>query len=69
MKKATKVLLTGILTMMLVLGFGFSAEAAHPSRLVDGADILSSSEEMHLLDTLNELSNELQFDIVSLASC
>ncbi len=64
MKKATKVLLTGILTMMLVLGFGFSAEAAHPSRLVDDADILSSSEEMNLLDTLNELSNELQFDIV-----
>jgi len=39
------------------------AEAAMP-RLVDGADLLSGSEEAKLLDKLDEISNRQQVDIV-----
>ena len=41
-----------------------SATEPHPARVVDEADILSSSEETNLLRTVDEISERQQFDVV-----
>lgn len=38
--------------------------SAHPQRVVDDADILTSQEEMDLTELVNEISERQQFDVV-----
>lgn len=64
MRRVLKMLLSSILIMVLMMGFVTSVQAAHPSRMVDNADLLDADEESYVSKLLNELSNELQLDIV-----
>lgn len=68
MRKISKILAAGILTMAVTMPFltpfVVQAEGTHPSRLVDDADLLESYEEEEVLQELNEISERLDFDIV-----
>ncbi len=46
--------------------FGLCSFADVPSRIVDGADLLSDAEEKQLSDMLDEVSARLSFDVVVL---
>ena len=61
MKKIFRILTACIL---MVLVFGVDAQAAHPKRLVDNADLLMDYEEEQILSALDEASEKLNFDIV-----
>ncbi|MBQ8803867.1 MAG: TPM domain-containing protein [Tyzzerella sp.] len=64
MRKISKILMAGILTMMMILSINVQAESGHPSRVVDDADLLETYEEEELLKELDEISERLDFDIV-----
>lgn len=59
MKKITMILTAFLLSMVLVIPV-----QAHPSRLVDEADIFTDAEEAELVGMLDKLSTECTFDIV-----
>ena len=61
MKKIIHILTACILMVML---FGMDVHAAHPKRLVDDADLLSDYEEEQLANTLDEVSEKLNFDVI-----
>lgn len=61
MKKQFGILL---FTFLLILGMILSASAASLPRLVDGADLLSDSEEAELLSMLDEISERQMLDVV-----
>ncbi|MBE6657313.1 MAG: TPM domain-containing protein [Ruminococcaceae bacterium] len=61
MKKQLGILL---FTLLLILGMTLSASAASMPRLVDGADLLSDSEEAELLSMLDEISARQMLDVV-----
>lgn len=63
MKKIISSLFCAVMIFTLSLPvFGYDSE--HPSRLIDNADLLSSSEEASLLSKLDEISERQQFDVV-----
>jgi uncharacterized protein len=66
-----KRLITVFLALMLCAMLTISVSAAQMPRLVDGADLLTDSEEADLLARLDEASEYLQADIViiTLESC
>lgn len=60
---------TAILAVILLLAsnntaLNVEATESHPMRVVDEADILTSSEETNLLRTVDEISERQQFDVV-----
>ena len=59
-----KKLLFVFLTLSLIFTLTFSVAAEASPRLVDGADILSSSEETNVLQELDRVSEKLGVDIV-----
>ena len=59
MKKITMILTAFLLSFVLVIPVW-----AHPSRLVDDADILTDAEEAETVAMLDKLSTECEFDIV-----
>lgn len=63
MKKA----ISFLLTLLLVFTLALTASAKSP-RLVDDADLLSSSEESRLTALLNEISERQEFDVVIVTS-
>jgi len=63
MKKLLKLLSVVFVIASLVISLSFSVSAANP-RLTDDADLLTDSEEAHLLERLDSLSGQLEFDIV-----
>lgn len=64
MRKISRILMAGILTMMMILPINVQAESARPSRLIDDADLLGTYEEEELLQELDEISERLNFDVV-----
>lgn len=66
-----KRLITVFLALMLCAMLTLSVSAAQMPRLVDGADLLTDSEEADLLAQLDRASDDLQTDIVivTLESC
>ena len=60
MKRLTMILTAFLLSMVLVIPV-----QAHPSRLVDEADVFTDAEEAELVAMLDELSTECTFDIVA----
>ncbi len=63
MKKHLKLLSVVFVIASLVIALSFSVSAANP-RLTDDADLLTDSEKAHLLERLDSLSGQLEFDIV-----
>ncbi len=63
MKKHLKLLSVVFVIASLVISLSFSVSAANP-RLTDDADLLTDPEEEHLLERLDSLSGQLEFDIV-----
>ncbi len=49
---------------MLIIFTAFSAFAENPARVVDNADLMTDSQEAELLEKLNSIYNEQQFDCV-----
>lgn len=62
MKKIMTILTAFLLSMILVIPV-----EAHPSRLVDEADILTDAQEAETIAMLDKLSTECEFDIVIVA--
>lgn len=52
------------MTAFAEVGGTVTRTAAHPSRLVDGADLLTDSEEQTVRSDLDAISERLQFDVV-----
>ena len=52
------------LSLLLCFALAVRVEAAQMPRLVDGADLLTQSQEAELLDRLDRVSGELQADVV-----
>ncbi len=63
MKKHLKLLSVVFVIASLVIALSFSVSAANP-RLTDDADLLTDPEESQLLERLDSLSGQLEFDIV-----
>ena len=59
-----KRMFSGVLALLLCGLLTVSVFAAQNPRLVDGADLLSYDQETELLDYLDQLSRELQCDLV-----
>lgn len=62
MKKIITVLFC--LSLVFALSFSVSADNNHDARVVDGADILTTSEEQELTLLLDEISERQQFEVV-----
>ena len=62
-KRICSALLTILLAMLIVLPVS-AGEGEHPPRLVDGAGLLSASQESELEDKLDEISTRQACDVV-----
>ena len=63
MKNLKTILIALLLAVTVVLPVSASSES-HPPRVVDEADLLTSEEEAMLEDELNDISEDLEFDVV-----
>ena len=61
MKKIFSILTTCVLMVLLL---GIDAQAAHPKRLVDDADLLTDYEEEEICAVLDRASEKVNFDLV-----
>ncbi len=61
-----KKFLTFLMLSVLICAFLITTASAQTkqARLVDGADLLSESEETEILSRLNEISNKYEYDVV-----
>lgn len=64
MKKLWIIFITTLLALSMVGTMTVQATDAKPSRMEDYADLLDSTEELNIRNMLDEVSQELAFDIV-----